>query len=125
MMSAQQLLLKQTAEAFSGRLDMPLRASLNGISQEEGSWAPDEATPTIEQVARHIAWAKFRYCEEGFHCPMVLTDDSVNADGDSDQLPWEFPCGAAWGQVSVFKNSAIRSSPLSIDTPRSSTSPSV
>jgi hypothetical protein len=33
MLSAKQLLLKQTAEAFGGRSDMPLMASLDGIQQ--------------------------------------------------------------------------------------------
>src|SRR4051812_9790549 len=28
---------------------------------------------------------------------MVLRDDTVDDEGDSAALPWEFPCGAAWG----------------------------
>jgi uncharacterized damage-inducible protein DinB len=97
MLTARQLLLKQTAEAFRGRADMPLMASLEGIMQEEASWQPDEATPTIEQIVRHVAWSKCHYCREGLGRPMVLIDESVNADGDSPSVPWEFPCGAAWG----------------------------
>lgn len=97
MLSAKQLLLTQTAEAISGRSDMPLLASLSGITQDEAAWQPDEATPSIEQIVRHIAWAKSRFCQEGFGSPMVLIDDHVNADGDCDDLPAEFPCGAAWG----------------------------
>lgn len=101
MLTAKQLLLKQTAEAFSGRPDMPLMASLVGIAQDEASWQPDEATPSVEQLVRHLAWAKSRYCYEAFGRPMVLDDPSVNADGDSSHLPAEFPCGAAWGDHSA------------------------
>lgn len=97
MLTAKQLLLKQTAEAFRGRADMPLMASLEGITQDEASWRPDEATPTIEQIVRHIAWAKSHYCRQGFGTPMAITDPFVNDDGDSAGLPWEFFCGAAWG----------------------------
>jgi DinB superfamily len=97
MLTAKQLLIKQTTEAFRGRPDMPLMASLEGITDEEASWRPDENLPTIEQIVRHIGWAKSRFCEQGFGTPMVLIDLSVNDDGDSPDLPWEFPCGAAWG----------------------------
>src|SRR4051794_37426886 len=99
MLSAKQLLLKQTAEAFRGRSDMPLMASLDSIGQEEASWRPDESVPTIEQIVRHIAWAKSRYCQQGFARPMMIQDPSVNDDGDSPDVPWEFPCGAAWGEM--------------------------
>jgi len=101
MLTAKQLLLKQTAEAFSGRPDMPLMAALSGITQEEASWRPDGMTPSIEQLVRHIAWAKSRFCEQGFARAMVLVDECVNEDGDSANLPWEFPCGAAWGSGSA------------------------
>src|ERR1700722_19836973 len=97
MLTAKRLLIKQTAEAFRGRPDMPLMASLEGVTQEEASWRPDEKTPTIEQIVRHIAWAKSRFCEQGFTTPMVLIDKNVNDDGDTADLPWEFPCGAAFG----------------------------
>jgi hypothetical protein len=97
LLTAKQLLLRQTAEAFSGRPDMPLMAALEGITEQEASWQPSAATPSIEQLVRHIAWAKSRYCQEGFDRPMVVDDPSVNGDGDSAALPWEFPCGAAWG----------------------------
>jgi hypothetical protein len=81
MLSAKQLLLKQTAEAIRGRADMPLMASLDGITQEEASWQPDGSTPSIEQIVRHVAWAKSRFCQQGFGCEMVLNDDRVNGDG--------------------------------------------
>ena len=96
MLTVKQLLIKQTAEAFRGRPDMPLMASLEGITQEEASWRPNETIPTIEQIVRHIAWAKSRFCQQGFGTLMVMIDKSVNDDGDSAELPDEFPCGAAW-----------------------------
>jgi hypothetical protein len=96
-MTVKQLLLKQSGEAFSGRPDMSLMASLKDITQPEASWQPDGAIPTIEQIVRHVAWAKSRFCLEGFGKPMVLVDESVNETGDTADLPWEFPCGAAWG----------------------------
>jgi hypothetical protein len=97
-MTPKQLLLKQTAEAFSGRPDMPLRAALEGITDQEASWRIDDATPTIEQLVRHIAWAKSSYCAQGFGTPMVIDDATVNAEGDSPDLPIEFPCGSGWGR---------------------------
>jgi hypothetical protein len=97
MLTAKQLLIKQTAEAFSGRPDMPLMASLEGITQEEASWRPDGTTPCIEEIVRHIAWAKSRFCQRGFGTPMALVDPTVNDNGDSPEFPNEFPCGSAWG----------------------------
>ena len=97
MPTAKQLLLKQTAEAFSGRSDMPLMASLADITQAEASWCPDKESPSAEQIVRHVAWAKARYCQQAFGTEMPIVDESVNGDGDSTDLPWEFPCGAAWG----------------------------
>ena len=88
-MTAKQLLLKQTAEAFSGRADMPLMAALEGITDQEASWRIDDATPTIEQLVRHIAWAKSSFCAQGFGTPMAIDDATVNADGDSPDLPIE------------------------------------
>jgi hypothetical protein len=109
VLSAKQLLLTQSCEAFVGRQDMPLMASLSGITQEEASWNPNAATPSIEQLVRHIAWAKSHYCKQGFGTGMILIDESVNADGDSADLPWEFPCGAAWGrQLAPGIEGAIR-----------------
>jgi len=97
MPSAKQLLLKQTAEAFSGRSDMPLMASLADITQAEALWCPDKESPSAEQIVRHVAWAKARYCQQAFGTEMPIVDDSINDNGDSADLPWEFPCGAAWG----------------------------
>lgn len=97
MGTVKQLLLKQTADAYDGRADMSLTASLRGITPAEASWRPGEGTPTAEQIVRHVAWAKSRYCHEGFGRPMALEDGYVDANGDAPGLPWEFPCGAGWG----------------------------
>jgi hypothetical protein len=97
MLTAKQLLLQQTAGAFRGRPDMPLMAALNGITQAEARWRPDESTPSIEQLVRHIAWAKARFCQQGFGREMPIVDESTNDDGDSPGLPMEFPCGSGWG----------------------------
>jgi len=98
MLTAKELLLKQTAEAFSGRSDMPLMASLHDITQAEASWRPDPSVPTIEQLVRHIAWAKSTYCHQAFAKPMILLDPRTNGDGDVPDLPPEFPCGAGWAR---------------------------
>ncbi len=97
MFSAKELLIKETAEAFRGRPDMSLMASLDGVTQEEASWRVDETMPTIEQIVRHVGWAKARFCRQGFGTAMPLVDPNVNDEGDSANLPSEFPCGAAWG----------------------------
>lgn len=99
MLTAKNLLLKQTAKAFRGRADMSLMGTLEGATDAEGSWAPDRATPSIEQIVRHVAWAKSRFCQQGFSSAMALVDENVNGDGDSPDLPNQFPCGAAWGQT--------------------------
>ena len=74
MLNAKQLLITHTAQAFRGRSDMPIMACLDGISREEASWQPDKMTPSAEQIARHVAWCKSRYCQQGFGTPMVLVD---------------------------------------------------
>jgi hypothetical protein len=97
MSRAKELLLQQTADAFEGRRDMSLMAALDGITPQQASWRADPNMPTAEQLVRHVAWAKAKYCHDGFAVPMVLVDLSVNDDGDHASLPWEFPCGAAYG----------------------------
>jgi hypothetical protein len=99
MLHVKELLLKQTLDAFSGQRDMSIKAALAGITQEEASWRADESMPTAEQIVRHVAWAKNWYCFQGFSVPMVIEDAGVNENGDGGGLPWEFPCGAAWGQA--------------------------
>ena len=101
MPTAKQLLIQQTTDAFRGRPDMPLTAALEGVTQEEASWSFDSAAPTIEQIVRHIAWAKSHFCCQGFGTPMPINDPTVNDDGDSPDLPFEFPCGAGWGTKSA------------------------
>ncbi len=97
MPTCKQLLIEQTAEAFDGRKDMSLMAALDQITAAQASWRVDENVPTAEQLVRHVAWAKTTYCHQAFNVPMVLVDPSVNDDGDHPSLPWEFPCGAAYG----------------------------
>jgi hypothetical protein len=97
-MPLKDLLLRQTVDAFSRRKDMSLMGALEGITDEEANWRADPKMPTAEQIVRHVAWAKSWYCFEGFGKPMVIADPSVDANGDHADLPWEFPCGAAWGR---------------------------
>ena len=98
MLTPKHLLLQLTTAAFTGRPDMPLAASLDGVTQPEAAWQPDPATPSIEHLVRHVAWAKSHYCHEAFGRPLPLTDPTVNADGDSPDLSPNFPCGAGWGR---------------------------
>lgn len=98
MLTAKQLLLQQTADAFSGRPDMSLMAALDGVSPEQALWQLDDASASIEQLVRHVAWAKSFYCREGFGRAMVIIDPTVNDEGDSPDLPTEFPCGSGWGR---------------------------
>jgi DinB superfamily len=97
MTNVKELLLKQTAEAFDGRSDMSIKAALEGITPDQAIWRADESMPTTEQLVRHVAWAKSHYCAKGFGAAMVLDDPNVNDDGDAEGIPWEFPCGAAYG----------------------------
>ena len=99
MLTAKQLLLKQTTEAFGGRPDMTLLFALKDITDKEASWRPDESLPTIEHLVRHLAWAKSTYCAQAFGREMIIHDNTMNADGDCADLPWEFPCGAGWGRA--------------------------
>jgi hypothetical protein len=97
MLSPKKLLLAQVDEAFRGRPDMPLMAALDGVTQQAASWQPDATIPSIEQLIRHIAWSKSRFCQRGFARPMPIIDSNVNDDGDSPDSTEDFPCGAAWG----------------------------
>ena len=106
MLTPKQLLIKQVAEAFRGRPDMPLMACLEGITQQEASWQPNSDTPTIEQIVRHIAWSKSRFCQRGFATAMPIDDPNTTDDGDTPGLPLDFPCGAGWGMT---QNPAISS----------------
>jgi hypothetical protein len=89
-MGIKELLLKQTAEAFCGRPEMPLMAALDHLGPQEACWRPCESAPSIEQILRHVAWAKSTYCHEGFGTPMVLEDDRIDSEGNSPDLPEEF-----------------------------------
>jgi DinB superfamily len=96
--SAKQLLLAQTARAFSGSPDMSLKSALSGVTQAEADWRPSATTPTVEEIVRHIAWSKSKFCHDGFATPMILIDPAVNDAGDHADLACEFPCGAAFGR---------------------------
>jgi hypothetical protein len=96
-MTLKQLLLEQTALAYDGRPDMSLTASLQGVTQEAATWRPNLDLPTIEQLVRHLAWAKSTYCRDAFGKPAVLDDPSCDEMGDTPGLSQEFPCGAGWG----------------------------
>jgi len=95
------LLLSQLSDAFAGRSDISLLGSLNGMTQAEADWRSDASLPAAEQIVRHIAWAKSKFCHDGFATPMVLVDEAVDDNGDSPGLPREFPCGAAFGAAAA------------------------
>jgi hypothetical protein len=99
MPTCKQLLIEQTADGFDGRKDMSLMAALKEITAAQAAWRADENMPTAEQLVRHVAWAKTKYCHQGFNVPMVLVDPAVNDEGDHASVPWEFPCGAAYGMT--------------------------
>jgi len=90
-------LAHQLATAFDGRRDMSLMPTLGGVTDQEAAWCPAPQTPTINQIVRHIAWSKNRFCQQAFKVAMILDDPAVNDDGDAEGVPWEFPCGCAWG----------------------------
>jgi len=92
-----ELLIQQTIDAFSGRGDMSIMSALKEITQAQASWRASETMPTAEQLVRHVAWAKSKYCCDGFGTPMVIDDPSVDDNGDTPGIPWEFPCGAGFG----------------------------
>ncbi len=98
MLTAKGVLVWQLGEAFRGRADMSLMGVLAGITQEEASWRGEAGMPTVEEIVRHIAGAMSRFGARGLGEAMVLADEGVNGDGDSAGMPWEFPCGAAWGR---------------------------
>lgn len=95
--SVKAALAHQLASAFDGRRDMSLMPAIEGVTDDQAAWCPAPETPTIDQIARHIAWSKNRFCQQAFGAAMVLEDPAVNDDGDAEGVPWEFPCGCAWG----------------------------
>jgi len=100
MTTAKELLALQLAGAFEGRPDMPLMASLEGITEAEALWRPAADAPTAEEIVRHIAWSKNRFCQQAFGVEMVIVDPAVSPEGEAAGVPWEFPCGCAWGRSS-------------------------
>ena len=101
MPGIKQLLIQQTIDAFSGRRDMSIMSALEGITQAQASWRASDMMPTAEQLVRHVAWAKSKYCRDGFGTPMVIDDSSVDDNGDTPGIPWEFPCGAGFAVTQV------------------------
>ena len=65
-MKAEQLLLKQLHDAYSGDDEMSLQASLGGLSQEEASWRMNDTTWTIADILYHVAQCEIEYCRQGF-----------------------------------------------------------
>jgi uncharacterized damage-inducible protein DinB len=65
-LNAKRLLLKQLHDAFSGDDEMSLKASLDGLSQEEASWRMNETTWTIQEILYHVAACEIEYCRQGF-----------------------------------------------------------
>lgn len=97
-MKPKELLQTQLNAAFRGRPDMPLMAALEGVSDDEAMWRPAPDAPNIEEIVRHIAWSKNRFCQQAFGVDMVIDDPNVSDEGETDGVPWEFPCGCAWGR---------------------------
>ena len=100
MPTAKQLLVTQLTQSFEGRKDMPLMGVLADISDEQAGWQSTATTPSIDQLVRHIAWSASVYCRDGFGTPMVAEDPGVSAEGDTEGIPWEFPCGSGFGRTS-------------------------
>jgi len=64
LMTAKELLLKQTREAFDG--EMSLHDGLKGLTQEEASRRLNDTTWTIEEILFHVARCKIGYCRDAF-----------------------------------------------------------
>lgn len=97
MGSAKAVLTAELAAAFEGRPDMPLMAVLDGVTDAEARWCPSPDAPSIDQIVRHIAWSKSRFCQQAFGVDMVLNDPRVSPEGDTEGVPRDFPCGCAYG----------------------------
>lgn len=65
-MNIQQLLLKETHEAYAGDPEMSLTAALLDLTPGEATWRFNETTWTIEEILYHIASVKIGYCQQGF-----------------------------------------------------------
>ena len=98
-MTAKEMLAIQLDQAFDGRADMSLMGSLAGLTEAEAAYRPSPDTPSVDEIARHIAWSKSRFCQQAFGSAMILEDPGVTDEGDSEGVPWEFPCGCAFGRA--------------------------
>lgn len=86
MLNANELLLKQTDDAFRNDQEMSLMAALKDLSQEEAAWKPGPGIRSIERIARHVAWCKSWYCQQGFGKPMLAIDEKVKDLPDAIRL---------------------------------------
>lgn len=102
-MTLKDLLRDQLTDAYDGRPDMSLLAALEGITDAEAAWNPPDRVagiaPSIDQIVRHVAWAKASFCAEGFARPMPVTDPDTSDSGDSPGLDPDFLCGAGWARA--------------------------
>jgi uncharacterized damage-inducible protein DinB len=86
MLSAKELLLKQTDDAFRNDPEMSLMASIQGVSQEEAAWKAGAGIRSIERIVRHVAWCKSWYGQQGFGKPMLAIDEKVKDLPDAIRL---------------------------------------
>ncbi len=110
MPHAAELIRLQLKLAFDGRPDMSLMGALAGITEREASWTPvgfaadpssdhhEPIFPTVDEIVRHVAWSKSRYCQQTFGTAMPFDDSAVDSEGDTESVAWEMPCGCAWGR---------------------------
>jgi hypothetical protein len=99
MLTAKHILLTHLAESFQGRRDMSLIGVLEGLTEAEAAWRPAPLAPSIAEMLRHIAWSATTYCRDAFRVPLVADDTGVSPEGDTDGIPWEFPCGSGYGRT--------------------------
>ena len=65
-MTAKELLLEHTHQAFSGDPEMSLKAALTGVTQAEASWRLNAETNPVEKIVHHLAACKIMYLRQGF-----------------------------------------------------------
>ena len=78
-MTQKELLIKQTAEAFSDDDEMSVQASLWQLDPEAAAWKPNDETGTIEEIVHHLAWCKIWYAKQAFG-PCDIADDVPTGD---------------------------------------------
>lgn len=100
MLTPRDILLYHLAQSFEGRKDMTLMGVLEGVTEQEAAWRPGPLAPSIGELLRHVAWSASVYCRDAFGVPMVAEDPGVTPEGDTEGIPWEFPCGSGFGRQS-------------------------